>query len=63
MLISPRNAIAAVALLLAACAQSPGVGGPTESAANSVQTGTITGEAGDPRNRAKVHTELASLYF
>jgi len=26
-------------------------------------TGTIVGEVGDPRNRAKLHTELASLYF
>ena len=26
-------------------------------------TGTIVGESGDPRNRAKIHTELASLYF
>ena len=26
-------------------------------------TGTVSGEAGDPRNRARVHTELASLYF
>jgi type IV pilus assembly protein PilF len=26
-------------------------------------TGTIIGEVGDPRNRAKVHTELASLYY
>lgn len=27
------------------------------------ETGTVAGEIGDPRNRAKVHTELASLYF
>jgi type IV pilus assembly protein PilF len=26
-------------------------------------TGTIIGEVGDPRNRAKLHTELASLYY
>jgi type IV pilus assembly protein PilF len=26
-------------------------------------TGTILGEVGDPRNRAKLHTELASLYY
>lgn len=26
-------------------------------------TGTIVGEVGDPRNRAKVHTELAALYY
>ncbi|MGH8676470.1 MAG: type IV pilus biogenesis/stability protein PilW [Burkholderiales bacterium] len=27
------------------------------------ETGVITGETGDPRNRARIHTELASLYF
>ena len=27
------------------------------------ETGTIIGEVGDPRNRAKLHTELASLYY
>jgi type IV pilus assembly protein PilF len=26
-------------------------------------TGTMIGEVGDPRNRAKLHTELASLYY
>jgi type IV pilus assembly protein PilF len=26
-------------------------------------TGTIIGEVGDPRNRAKLHTELASMYY
>ena len=26
-------------------------------------TGAIIGEVGDPRNRAKLHTELASLYY
>ena len=26
-------------------------------------TGTIIGEVSDPRNRAKLHTELASLYY
>lgn len=29
----------------------------------AVDTGTSVGETGDPRNRAKLHTELASLYF
>ncbi len=28
-----------------------------------IETGTISGESGEPRNRAKIHTELASLYF
>jgi type IV pilus assembly protein PilF len=48
----------AAATLLAGCASQPP--GPTEP---SMDTGTITGEVGDPRNRAKLHTELASLYY
>jgi type IV pilus assembly protein PilF len=48
----------AAATLLAGCAgQSRG---PTEP---TMDTGTIVGDVGDPRNRAKVHTELASLYY
>ncbi len=43
-----------VLVLLAACA---GTGEPTHD------TGSIVGEVGDPRNRAKLHTELASLYY
>ena len=41
-------------ILLAGCA------GPQEP---EHDTGTILGEVGDPRNRAKVHTELASMYY
>jgi type IV pilus assembly protein PilF len=44
------------ATLLAGCAAAP-VDGP------SVETGQVVGEAGDPRNRARLHTELASLYY
>jgi type IV pilus assembly protein PilF len=51
--------IAAVVLLLAGCAQRS----PVESQADSAQTRTITGEPSSPGNRARVHTELASLYF
>jgi type IV pilus assembly protein PilF len=29
----------------------------------SADTGQIVGEVGDPRNRARVHTELASVYY
>ena len=49
------NARAALAALLLAggCASQPE--GP--------ETGTIVGEVGDPRNRARVHTELASAYY
>jgi type IV pilus assembly protein PilF len=44
-------------LLLAACAEQPGLTVPT------IESNTIVGEVGDPRNRAKVRTELASLYY
>ena len=43
-------------LLLAACAASA-------PEAPTTETGTMVGEAGDPRNRAKIHTELAAAYY
>jgi type IV pilus assembly protein PilF len=43
-------------VLLAGCVAQT-VEGPTTN------TGTITGEVGDARNRARVHTELASVYY
>jgi type IV pilus assembly protein PilF len=43
-------------VLLAGCA-APQSEDPTHD------TGTIVGEVSDPRNRAKLHTELASLYY
>ena len=46
----------AVLALAAGCAAPPSEG-PT------VDTGQVVGEAGDPRNRARLHTELASLYY
>ena len=50
-----RRAAWLVLLALAAgCATDTG---PT------TETGTIVGEVGDPRNRARLHTELASLYY
>jgi type IV pilus assembly protein PilF len=51
-----RLAAALAAVLLAACA-APGGQGPAS------ETGTIIGEMGDPRNRARLHTELAALYY
>ena len=42
---------------LAGCAGGPS---PTEPVTD---TGTVVGEPGDPRNRAKVHTELGALYY
>jgi type IV pilus assembly protein PilF len=47
--------LALALLLLAGCAGTP--------EAPQVDSGTIIGEVGDPRNRAKLRTELASLYY
>jgi type IV pilus assembly protein PilF len=46
-------------LLLAVVALAAGCG----STAPVEDTGTMIGEVGDPRNRAKLRTELASLYY
>ena len=46
--------------VLAGCAQAPA---SSATQANTVETGILTGEVGDPRNRARIHTELASAYF
>jgi type IV pilus assembly protein PilF len=50
-----RALLLAAAALLAGCAAQ--VDGP------SVETGQVIGESGDPRNRARLHTELAGLYY
>jgi type IV pilus assembly protein PilF len=44
-------------LLAAACAGTAPPEGP------SADTRTIVGEVGDPRNRARIHTDLAGAYF
>jgi type IV pilus assembly protein PilF len=54
-----RAALAALALL-AGCA---GGGTPGAGVAPSIDTGTIVGDVGDPRNRAKLHTDLAGAYY
>ena len=51
-----RHLLCAALVLLAGCVSSP-------ETPPSVDTGTIIGEAAEPRNRAKVHTELAALYY
>jgi len=51
-----RFIAAAFVLLVVGCAT------PQEQPP-SVDTGTIVGEVGDPRNRARLHTELAALYY
>lgn len=47
---------AGLILLASACATQP----PPPP---SVDTGQIIGEVGDPQNRARLHTELAALYY
>ena len=49
--------ITTVLLALAACA-----GGPPPDAPK-IDTGAIVGEVGDPRNRARIHTDLAGAYY
>lgn len=51
-----RVLVAASLAWLAGCAQPP-------EPLSEPDTGSIIGEVGDPRNRARIHTELASLYF
>lgn len=47
---------AALGAIVAGCA-TPAAEEPV------ADTGTIVGEVGDPRNRARIHTELAALYY
>jgi type IV pilus assembly protein PilF len=51
-----RRALALALALLAGCAAQPPEGPKAD-------TGTTVGEASSPRNRARVHTELATLYY
>lgn len=46
-----------ILLLAAGCAGQPDVSGPVPN------TGTIVGDATSPRNRARVHADLATLYY
>lgn len=50
--------ITSLLVLAAACAGTKKPEGP-----NAADSGTIIGEVGEPRNRARVHTELAGLYY
>lgn len=52
-----KRLLCLAAALLAACAEQPATSVPT------ADTGTIVGEVGDPRNRARVRTELAAAYY
>ena len=55
-----RAALAAIAIgVLAGCAG----GGKPASTEPVIESAGIAGDVSDPRNRAKVHTELAALYY
>ena len=56
-----RHAVAAV--LLAAFALAGCGAMETKSEAPTAESSTIKGEVSDPRNRARVHAELAALYY
>lgn len=60
-----RIAFLSAALFFAALAGCAGPSGPVPGGPGtpSMDTGTIVGEVGDPRNRAKLHTELAAQYY
>jgi type IV pilus assembly protein PilF len=53
------GALAAAALLAGCGVMKTSSSGPEPM----IESTGISGDAGDPRNRAKVHTELASLYY
>ena len=50
--------ITGLLLLAAACAGTKKPEGP-----NAADSGTIIGEVGEPRNRARIHTDLAAAYY
>jgi type IV pilus assembly protein PilF len=51
-----RRTLCLALALLAGCASQPPEG-------PSASTGAIVGDAGTPRNRARIHTELGTLYY
>jgi type IV pilus assembly protein PilF len=52
-------ALAAFALFVAGCSTQP----TQQQEGPQVESGAIVGDVGDPRNRARLHTELAALYY
>jgi type IV pilus assembly protein PilF len=51
------------ALFVVLLAQAALAGCAGQPAGPSADTGTIVGEVGDPRNRARAHTDLAAVYY
>lgn len=64
-MLNRRMLATALAVSLAGCAAAPGVGERSfdGSSEPSVDTGAIIGEMSAPRERARIHTELAVAYF
>ena len=55
-----KTILCLLVLGLTGCATAPEQGEPVAPQSTATPT---SGEAGEPRNRARVHTELASLYY
>jgi type IV pilus assembly protein PilF len=55
--------LSALLALLGGCAGGGSSPAPGDPGTPSMDTGTIVGEVGDPRNRAKLHTDLALQYY
>jgi type IV pilus assembly protein PilF len=58
--------VTALAIATAGCQTTTTTSSQTPSqqgSAATADTGVISGQANEPRNRARIHTELASLYF
>ena len=56
-------AVLAFAAAAAGCQTTTTTTTATPTAEPTPTTGTISGASSEPRNRARIHTELASLYF
>jgi type IV pilus assembly protein PilF len=56
-------ALVALAAAAAGCQTTTTTTTSTPSQEPTPTTGTMTGSSTEPRNRARIHTELASLYF
>ena len=50
-------------MLIACAADRPGTSGPNRGGNEDVDTGAIIAEQGPPRERARIHTELAAAYY
>ena len=58
-----RTVAVALAIAAAGCQTTTTTQSQVPTQQPTAETGVVSGQANDPRNRAKIHTELASLYF